>query len=100
MIINNQTPYQFLSPALAKRSKANSETSATTDADNSPSASSASSADQLAVSENNLTAAIPDMDAAKSSLEFARKSIMGQPSLAMLAQANSISPDALRLLQQ
>jgi flagellin-like hook-associated protein FlgL len=98
MIINNQTtPYQFLSPAPAKRTRANSETSAATSADNSPSAP---SADQLAVSENNFTAAIPDMDAAKSSLEFARKSIIGQPNLAMMAQANSISPEALRLLQQ
>ncbi|HEX4266139.1 MAG TPA: hypothetical protein VH597_17515 [Verrucomicrobiae bacterium] len=98
MIINNQTPsYQFLSPALAKRSKAQPETGAATSADNSQSAP---SADQLAVSENNFTAAIPDMDAAKSSLEFARKSIIGQPNLAMLAQANSISPEALRLLQQ
>jgi flagellin len=98
MIINTQTnPYPLLSPALAKGAKPLSKSNAAANADElqlSP------SAEQLAVTENNFTAALPDMDAAKSSVEFARKSILAQPNLAMMAQANSIPRDALRLLQQ
>ncbi|HWD93768.1 MAG TPA: hypothetical protein VG938_15620 [Verrucomicrobiae bacterium] len=98
MTINTQTnPYQFLSPAPVKPGKAGARSSTAANTDD---MQLSSSAQQLAVSENNLTAAIPDMDAAKSSVEFLRKSILGQPNLAMLAQASSISPDALRLLQQ
>jgi flagellin-like hook-associated protein FlgL len=98
MIINSQTPaYQFLSPASAKLAKPVSQNNAAANADETQLSS---SADQQAVSENNLTAAIPDMDAAKSSVEFARKHMLGQPGLAMLAQASSISSDALRLLEQ
>jgi flagellin-like hook-associated protein FlgL len=98
MIINTQTPsYPLLSPALAKSGKPLSQTNTAANADE---AQLSSSADQLAVSENNLAAAIPDMDAAKSSVEFLRKNIISQPALAMMAQANSISRDALQLLQQ
>jgi flagellin-like hook-associated protein FlgL len=98
MIINTQTAaYQPLSPAPARTGKSVSGTHAASTTDT---AQLTSSTDQLAVSENNFTAAIQDMDGAKSSVEFARKSILAQPNMAMMTQANSIAQDALRLLQE
>lgn len=59
-------------------------------------------AEQLAVSKENLTAAssrIQDVDMADESTEFARANILVQSGTAMLAQANSIPQSVLRLLQ-
>lgn len=58
--------------------------------------------DILAVNRNNLEAAnsqIMDVDIAKESTEFARRSILAQSGVAMLAQANISSEVTLRLLE-
>lgn len=59
-------------------------------------------AEQLAISKENLTAAssrIQDVDVAEESTEYARANILVQSGTAMLAQANSLPQSALRLLQ-
>jgi flagellin len=59
-------------------------------------------AEQLAVSKENLTAAssrIKDVDVAEESTQYARAQILVQSGTAMLAQANSLPQSALRLLQ-
>ena len=61
-----------------------------------------STAEQLTVSKENLTAAssrIQDVDVAVEATEFAKYNIMVQSGTAMLAQANSMPQSALRLLQ-
>jgi flagellin len=61
-----------------------------------------STADQLTVSKENLTAAssrIQDVDVAEESTEYARQNILVQSGTAMLAQANAMPQSALRLLQ-
>jgi flagellin len=58
--------------------------------------------DQLSVLKNNLTAAnsrIKDVDVAEESTQFARYNILVQAGTAMLAQANTSTQSALRLLQ-
>ncbi|HYE32951.1 MAG TPA: flagellin [Methylomirabilota bacterium] len=60
------------------------------------------SGDQLAVSKENLLAAssrIKDVDVAEESTEFARTNILVQSGTAMLAQANQIPQNILKLLQ-
>jgi len=62
-----------------------------------------STAEQLTVSKENLTAAssrIQDVDVAEETTEYARNNILVQSGTAMLAQANSMPQSALRLLQQ
>jgi len=62
-----------------------------------------STADQLTVSKENLTAAssrIQDVDVAAESTEYAKRNILVQSGTAMLAQANSMPNSVLRLLQQ
>jgi len=62
-----------------------------------------STAEQLIVSKENLTAAssrIQDVDVAEETTEYARRNILVQSGTAMLAQANSMPQSALRLLQQ
>lgn len=59
-------------------------------------------ADELTVSRENLTAAssrIQDTDVAEESTAYARANILLQSSTAMLAQANQIPQNVLRLLQ-
>ncbi|HYG21647.1 MAG TPA: flagellin [Verrucomicrobiae bacterium] len=59
-------------------------------------------ADQLGVLKDNLTAAnsrIKDVDVADESTQFARYNILVQAGTAMLAQANSMPQNVLRLLQ-
>jgi flagellin len=59
-------------------------------------------ADQLTVSQENLTAAssrIQDVDMAEESTEYARNNILVQSGTAMLAQANQVPQTVLRLLQ-
>ena len=59
-------------------------------------------ADQLAVSKENLMAAssrIKDVDVADESTEYARNNILVQSGTAMLAQANSLPQNILKLLQ-
>jgi flagellin len=59
-------------------------------------------ADQLSVSQENLTAAssrIKDVDVAQESTEFARYNILVQSGTAMLAQANQLPQSVLKLLQ-
>ncbi len=61
-----------------------------------------STADQLTVSRENLTAAnsrIMDVDVAEESTEYAKQNILVQSGTAMLAQANAMPQSALRLLQ-
>ena len=61
-----------------------------------------STADQLTVSKENITAAssrIQDVDMAEETTEFARRNILVQSGTAMLAQANSLPQSVLRLLQ-
>lgn len=58
--------------------------------------------EQLSVSKENLSAAssrIRDVDMAEESTEFARANILVQSGTAMLAQANSVPQNVLRLLQ-
>lgn len=58
--------------------------------------------DQLSVLKDNLTAAnsrIKDVDVAEESTEFARYNILVQAGTAMLAQANTSTQSALKLLQ-
>ncbi len=60
------------------------------------------SAEQLAVSQENLMAAssrIQDVDIAEESTEYAKANILVQSGTAMLAQANQIPQQVLRLLQ-
>lgn len=61
-----------------------------------------STAEQLTVSKENLTAAssrIRDVDVAQEATEFAKQNILVQSGTAMLAQANALPQSALRLLQ-
>lgn len=61
-----------------------------------------STADQIAVSRENLTAAssrIKDVDVADESTAYARYNILVQSGTAMLAQANQLPQSVLRLLQ-
>jgi len=61
-----------------------------------------STADQLGVLRDNLTAAnsrIKDVDVAEESTQYARYNILVQAGTAMLAQANSMPQNVLRLLQ-
>jgi flagellin len=60
------------------------------------------SSEQLAVSQQNLTAAssrIQDTDVAEESTQYARANILLQSGTAMLAQANQVPETVLRLLQ-
>jgi len=59
--------------------------------------------EQLMISKENLSAAssrIQDVDVAEESTQFARYNILVQSGTAMLAQANTLPQNALRLLQQ
>jgi flagellin len=59
-------------------------------------------ADQLTVSQENLTAAssrIKDVDMAEESTQFAKQNILVQSGTAMLAQANQVPQSVLKLLQ-
>jgi flagellin len=61
-----------------------------------------STADQLTVSKENLTAAssrIQDVDVAEETTEYAKRNILVQSGTAMLAQANQLPQSALKLLQ-
>lgn len=61
-----------------------------------------STAEQLTVSKENLTAAssrIQDVDVAEEATEYAKHNILVQSGTAMLAQANSMPQSVLRLLQ-
>ena len=95
MIINtDRLPANILQPARARGKSAKAPAP--------PAAPENSAGEQLAVRENNLTAAnshLQDADAAKATLEQLRQSILGQPANALLAQANSLRQSALQLLQ-
>jgi len=61
-----------------------------------------STADQLTVSKENLTAAssrIQDVDVAEETTQYAKQNILVQAGTAMLAQANQLPQTTLRLLQ-
>jgi flagellin len=61
-----------------------------------------STSDQIAVSRENLSAAssrIQDVDVAEEATQFARFNILVQSGTAMLAQANQLPQNVLRLLQ-
>ena len=94
MIINSNMAANNLPGTLANRPKTISKDSATLGADQ---------AQLTSTSETDLTAAgnpIPNENAARESTEMARQMIIAQNSLAMMAQANSMPLNALRLLQQ
>ena len=95
MIISSNVAAANIPPATpASRGKTISKSPAAVDAGQS----------QLTpVSDENLTAAgapIPDEDAAGKSTESARQMIIAQNAMAMMAQANSMPLNALRLLRQ
>jgi flagellin len=98
MIINtDRLSANALQPTLARGKSANAPASQTA-----PETQFTPAGEQLAVRENNLTAAnshLQDVDAAKATLEQVRQSILGQPAKAILAQANSLPQSALQLLQ-
>jgi hypothetical protein len=95
MIIHSNVAAANLLPATAaSRGKSISKN---------PVASGADQAQLTPASETNLTAAgapIQDEDAARESTEMARRMIIAQNAMAMMAQANSMPMKALRLLQQ
>jgi flagellin-like hook-associated protein FlgL len=97
MIINaTSNAFNNLSPAPVhgKHSKSRSQAADTDTTD--------TTADQLSISSENLVAANPplkDVDAVVASLKTAVQSILGQPSLAKLAQAGSLAQSAVQLLQ-
>ena len=98
MIINaTSNAFNNLSPAPVhgKHSKSRSQAADTDTTD--------TTADQLSISSENLVAANPplkDVDAVVASLKTAvQESILGQPSLAKLAQAGSLAQSAVQLLQ-
>lgn len=95
MIINsNMAAANLLTGTPANRGKAASKNSPEVGVDQ---------AQLTSVSDKILTAAgdpIPDEDAASESTEAARQMIIAQNAMAMMAQANSMPLNALRLLQQ
>ena len=94
MIINSNMAANNLLGTPASRPKSTSNNSPAIGADQ---------AQLSAASETDLTAAgapIQDVDEARNSTEMARQMIIAQNSLAMMAQANSLPLNALRLLQQ
>lgn len=96
MIINSNTAaYSALSPAPVRHGKHASRAGANE-------ASSVSNEDSLEASDNNLMVDSPiqDVDAANAIAEQMRQSILSQPGAAMLAQAQLVPQQALRLLQQ
>jgi hypothetical protein len=100
MIINTNSPapYSNVSHAHARHGK---RSAARTDAD--PTQTDSTDDQSSLVSNQNLISANPplqDVDAVIASLKSASQGMLGQPSLAMLAQAGSISPSALQLLQE
>jgi flagellin len=101
MIINTHTaPFNNLPTAPARPGKLLAETRATEGAKK---AQLTLTGEPPAVSKENFTAVnsqIQDVNVAEESTEYARQSILGQPAMAMLAQANSMPQSALRLLQQ
>jgi flagellin len=97
MIINTQTAAFTPSSAIERQNK----TAATTDASGTTQTDSVD--ENLTVAQNNLTAALSplrDGDAATATLASLRQSLLGQPGLAMMAQAQSLRKSALQLLQQ
>ena len=102
MIINTNSPdpYNNVSHAHARHGK---RLAARNDADSTQTQSDSTDDQSSLVSNQNLISANPplqDVDAVIASLKSASQGITGQPSLAMLAQAGSISPSALQLLQE
>lgn len=98
MIINTQTSPSIFSTAATQPGKA---TSAGTGVDSTTQADSFDNS--LAVAQNNLSAALSplkDGDAANATLASLRQSLMNQPAQALMAQAYSLRPSALQLLQQ
>jgi flagellin len=95
MIINSNVPAANILPgAPAPRGKS---------AANNPADLGADQAQLSSVSSDNLTAAgapLEDEEAASKSTEMARQMIIAQNAMAMMAQANSMPLNALRLLQQ
>lgn len=96
MIINahNQISNPLLNAAQARPQKA--KASATAEAPE------ASLADQVMITSQNIASAVSplaDADAARAALQAVRKQFLAQPQVAMLAQANELPQNALRLLQ-
>lgn len=95
MIINSNASAANLLPAtLAARKSASKHSAPAIGADE---------AQLTSVSNQNLTAAaapIQNEDEANATTESARQMIIAQNSMAMMAQANSLPLNALRLLQQ
>ncbi len=102
MIINaNSSPFNNVSPAPV-HGKHGKRSASASDADQTQT-SSTDDQNQLSVSQQNLISANPplnDVETVLASLKSAQQSMLSQPSQAMLAQAGSLSPNALQLLQE
>ena len=62
----------------------------------------ASLADRVMITSQNMASTVSplqDADATRAALQAVRKQFMAQPNVAMLAQANQLPQNALRLLQ-
>lgn len=95
MIINAHPPIasSLLNAATARPPKAKS--SAPADADT-------SLADRVMITSQNMAstvAPLQDGEATRAALQSVRKQFLAQPNVAMLAQANQLPQNALRLLQ-
>ncbi len=95
MIINANPPIasSLLNAATARPPKAKS--SAPADAD-------AAFADRVLITSQNMASAVSplqDAEATRAALQAVRKQFLAQPNVAMLAQANQLPQNALRLLQ-
>ena len=93
---NSQTAASFLQSASARphkpKTSAASENSETAGA----------STDQALITSQNIASAVSplqDTAATHAALQTVRKQFMAQPNVAMLAQANQLPQNALRLLQ-
>jgi len=94
---NSQTSASLLQSAQTRSQKAASRTSAETAA-----APTGALADQVIIASQNIASAVSplqDADATRAALQSVRKQFLAQPNVAMLAQANQLPQNALRLLQ-
>lgn len=96
---NTQISNSLLSAAQSRLQKPATRASAETPAASAPSDP---GADQLLVTAQNIASAVSplaDTAAAQAAIQAVRKQFLAQPNVAMLAQANQLPENALRLLQ-
>lgn len=96
---NTQISNSLLTSAQARLQKPATRASSETPAATAPSDP---GADQLLVTAQNIASAVSpltDTAAAQAAIQAVRKQFLAQPNVAMLAQANQLPQNALRLLQ-